>query len=384
MTKTELNLQFTSFSVSEWIIFVVVIISFCIQIGIYIGLFTKIKFYKPVISDKKKEPVSVIICSRNEGNNLKQNLPLILSQNYPEYEVIVVNDGSEDDTDLILSVIKNKYPNFYYTTIPADKKFVHAKKLAINIGIKAAKYNHLLFTDADCYPTSNDWISEMMNGFNNEQKELVIGYSPFEKQKGLLNIFIRYDAFWNAVQYLSFAIKGKAFMGVGRNMAYTKNLYHSIKGFSKHLYLSSGDDDLFINQAANKTNTSVVLSINSHMITQPETRFSDWHRQKSRHISTSPHYKTNNKTKILLEITTRQLLWMALIYSIFFPNFAWFFGGALTLKLFIQMIILRGAAKTLDEGKIYWAALFFDFTLPLFLFIFHIENQFRSKQVKWK
>ena len=347
-------------------------------------MFSKVKKHVDPNNKNTNIPISVIICGRNESENIQKYLPLILTQDYPEFEVIFVNDSSEDDSDLYLSVLKKKYSNFYYTTIPSDKKFIHSKKLAINIGIKAAKHDHLLFTDADCQPTSDQWIKQMATGFSNSNKELIIGYSPFEKRKGLLNCLIRYDSFWNGVQYLSYAIKGKAYMGVGRNLAYTKSLFKRNNGFNKFNNIISGDDDLFINQFANKNNTSVVISSDSQMVTTPSKSFGDWHRQKLRHLSTAPFYKTIHKIKLINESLSRQILWFAAIYSVFFHNFVIIACGFLIVKLIVQLVILKGAAKKVNEGKIYWSALIFDFLLPIILFIFHTENRFRSKQIKWK
>ncbi len=328
--------------------------------------------------------VSVIICARNESENLKNHIPQIIKQKYPNFEVIVVNDSSSDDSDMILAQLKTQYPNLYYTTIPIDKKFVHTKKLAVNIGIKAAKNNLLLFTDADCMPASENWITEMVKGYNPDTTEIVLGYSPYQKEKGLLNLLIRYDAFWNGVQYLSMAANGHPFMGVGRNLLYTKNLFLKNNGFSKHIYLYSGDDDLFVNETANKQNTSIVTTADSQTISLAPATYLQWLNQKSRHLTTAPLYKFSHKLKLFAETLSRQLVWTLSILSIIISNFAIIGISALILKISLQLLSLKTAAKHLDAQKIYWAALLFDFILPFILGSLYIRNMFRSKQIKWK
>lgn len=329
-------------------------------------------------------PVSVIICARNESSNLQKHLPIVLEQNYPNYEVVVVNDSSSDDSDEVLFKFKQQYPHLYFTTIPHDQKFTHSKKLALTVGIKAAKNEHLLLTDADCFPNNKEWITRMMEPYANEQTEIVIGYSPYEKKKGFLNGMVRYDTFWNAVQYLGMARLKHPFMAVGRNLSYTKSVFNRNNGFAKHLTIQSGDDDLFVSQAATKTNCSVAIENSAQTTSVAPENFMDWKWQKSRHFRTAPHYRTGIKLNLITEVISRQLLWITAIVSVFFNTFAGLTIGALLLKLTIQMIVLRRASKRMGEQNVVWPALYLDFLLPIIFMFVHTGNLFRTKQIKWK
>jgi glycosyltransferase involved in cell wall biosynthesis len=340
--------------------------------------------YTPPSSISQKPPVSVIICARNESENLKLNVPLIMEQDYPKFEVIIVNDCSTDDSDMVLAHLKIKYPELYYTSIPYDKKFKHSKKLAVNIGIKAAKYEHMLFTDADCSPASDQWINKMTDGFSQEGKELVIGYSPYLKQKGFLNRFIRYESFWNAVLYLGRAIKGRAHMGVGRNIAYTKELFNLTGGFSKHIFIESGDDDLFVNEAASRKNTSVILQPEAQTLTQAVHSWNNWISQKARHLSTAPLYKWSHKFLFSVELFSRELVLFITLYALILQRFIAVAAGLFVIRWIVQLCVLSGSAKTLGQKKIFWSVLIFDFALPFILGYIYITNLFRTKQVKWK
>ena len=186
-------------------------------------------------SSDKQEPVSVIICAKNEDDNLTEFLPKVLMQNYPEFEVIVVNDCSFDNTENVIDEFAKIFPNLKKITIKEDEYYKHGKKFAIMVGIKGSKYENLVFTDADCYPADENWLSEMSKGFT-ESKEIVLGYGSYRKESGFLNKLIRFDSFMIALNYLSAALKGKAYMGVGRNLAYKKSLFYKK---SMHVYESN-------------------------------------------------------------------------------------------------------------------------------------------------
>jgi len=230
-----------------------------IQIIYYLLIFLRIIIYKQSTNEEINEPVSVIICARNEAENLQKFLPTILEQKYSNFEVIVVNDSSTDDTDVVLRKFQNSYPNLYVTYIDRDLDYKHGKKLAVTIGLKAAKNDLVLFTDADCIIDSNLWIENMQKMFTPKTK-IVLGYGGYIKERGLLNKMIRYDTLFVAIQYFSYALIGMPYMGVGRNMAYRKSLFFENKGFASHLKIVSGDDDLFVNENATKKNTKIVIN----------------------------------------------------------------------------------------------------------------------------
>ena len=177
-------------------------------------------------------------------------LPSVLEQEYPDYEVIVVNDCSEDNSYDVLGILLEKYPNLKISTINKDPKFTHNKKFAQFIGIKAAKNELLLFTDADCKPVSNRWLEYMTSHFD-EKTNFVLGYGGFFSKGGLLNKYIRYDCMFIAMQYLGMALRGVPYMGVGRNLAYRRSVFFRNKGFGSHNHIVSGDDDLMVNSIGN-------------------------------------------------------------------------------------------------------------------------------------
>ena len=267
-----------------------------IQIIYYLCFFRKLAYYK---AEEKKtihqHPVSIVICAKNEAANLAKNLPGVLFQNYrTTHEVIVVNDNSDDESKYIIDEYKKDFKNLSNVELVQEAKFIAGKKFPLSMGIKSSKHETLLLTDADCVPASENWISLMQNGYS-EGIEIVLGYGSYNKLPGLLNKLIRFETFLTALQYFSYALAGLPYMGVGRNLSYKKDVFIRNKGFSSINHLQSGDDDLFINKVATKTNTAIVIDPEAHTLSDPKKTFKSWIRQKNRHYTTAAFYKPKHK-----------------------------------------------------------------------------------------
>jgi hypothetical protein len=250
------------------------------------------------------------------------------------------------------------------------------------VGIKGAKYNNLLFTDADCFPANENWLKEMSAGFVNK-REIVLGYGAYKKESGFLNKLIRFDTFLIAVNYLSGAIKGKAYMGVGRNLGYKKELFYKEKGFSKHYHITSGDDDLFINQACNKENTNIIVSYNAITYSITKKKLSDWKRQKQRHLTTSPYYSSSSKVKIALGYASQYGFHLLFLSLFLFKTTLIAAIVGFILKISLQMIIFKKASKKMNEMDL-WAFSFFYEVVLLIVYPLFFISKFFHKPNKWK
>ena len=257
-----------------------------VQLFMLMLLGIKIIFYSEPYRDINHEKASVIMAAKNEAENLKKNLPEILAQKHSGFEVIVINDGSTDESADILQLFANQNPHLKIITLNESK----GKKNAIETGIEVAQHEFLVFTDADCRPVSRFWLSEMLACFE-PGKDLVIAYGPYESKPGLLNKVIRFDTTMVAFQYVSLALWGKPYMAVGRNMAYRKSLFYKAGKFDAHKHIKSGDDDLFVMTAATSYNTAVCLHPDTFVYSSPKETWADWIWQKSRHSSTVYNYK---------------------------------------------------------------------------------------------
>jgi glycosyltransferase involved in cell wall biosynthesis len=326
-------------------------------------------------------PVSVIICAKNEEDHLLEYLPKILSQKYPDFEVVVVNDGSEDQTELVLNEYAKVFHNLRVIHFNQDQYYKHGKKMAIFVGIKSAKNEHLIFTDADCYPESDQWLMEMAKSFT-EKKKMIIGYSGYDKEKGFLNKLIRFDCFWHGVMYLSAAIRGKSYMSTGRNFGYTKSLFFKNKGFSTHYHLASGDDDLFVNQASDHENTNVCIHPDSIILTPARKSFKAWKWQKARHLSTSYHYKLNNKFRLISFYATLYLFYGYSVFFIFrYAELWWILLLIWLIKSTILWAYLSKPSKKLKENGIFLHAVYMEFIiLVLYPYFHYLQKKYKPEQ----
>ena len=278
--------------------------------------------------------MSVIICAKNEATNLNSLLPKLSEQEFKSFEVILIDDASNDNTlSTMFSFQKfHKNAEFDVKVIAIDPEDSKGKKAALTKGIAEARYEHILLTDADCQPSSKLWISHMTHSFSKDIS-LVLGYGAYEKRKNsFLNKLIRFETMLTALQYFSYALDGKAYMGVGRNLAYKKSIFLSAGGFENHSHVRSGDDDLFISQVADSRNVAVCDHQDSFTISKADNKFTDWIHQKQRHITTSSHYKASTK------------LMLGLFYLSQFSFYTLIFLAFITttqLAYFIPLIILR-------------------------------------------
>ncbi|MBR4264635.1 MAG: glycosyltransferase [Bacteroidales bacterium] len=365
-----------------WVIWVYALI-WLIQMIYYIFIFGKIgkkrkpKPYTPTV------PVSVIICAKNEAENLKERLKYILDQDYPDFEVIVVNDQSTDDTELVLDEYKQLYKNLYVTEISHDRFFRQGKKLALTIGIKAAKNEWLLLTDADCIPTSEHWIRTMAQHFT-EQNDFVLGYGGYEERPGMLNKLIRYETGFIALQYFTYAESGMPYMGVGRNLAYRKSLFDKTRGFASHSRLMSGDDDIFVNDNAQKKRVAVSYNPNSFTMCLPKMSFSDWNSQKQRHYTASERYKKKHKLVLGLEVFSRSLFYIMTAFISCFPPLYIITGSLFLLRylLFIRAVYHMSEKFRIKDVKA--LALLFDIILPYINMVQFVLGRIRKERLKWK
>jgi len=366
------------------IIYWIFIASTAIQIIYFWGIFSRFAFKKKKKKLlKEKQGVSVIICAKNEYYNLKNNLTAFLQQDYPNFEVIVVNDASEDETYSLLKTFSIKYSNLKVVNIDKNLNFFSGKKFPLSIGIKSAKNEIVLLSDADCRPSSAKWISNIASHFNNDNTEIVLGYGKYEERKGLLNKLIRYETLQTAMQYFSYALMGLPYMGVGRNLAYKKELFFKNRGFTAHYNVNSGDDDLFINAVANRKNTKIEFDESSHTISVPKTSFFDWITQKKRHLSTSKYYQPKHKLLLGLYSLTQFLFYLSFIILLINKYFIIIVLPVFAFRIISQLIINYKCSLILKERKFLLYSPIFEVFLIVLYPVIYIFSMILKKD-KWK
>ena len=362
----------------SFIVLLVFGIFLIIQLIYHWGLFSKVAFYKNkrlTKTDSELEPVSIVLCARDAYEYLVELVPALLSQNYPDFEVVIVNDCSDDETEEYLKDLERQEPRIKPVQLKQHLNFFNGKKFPLSMGIKSAQNDLIVLTDCNCMPTTNNWLRSVVNCYGNKT-EIVIGYSPFIRKKGFLNYLMRFDAVQNALLYLSAALKGNPYMGIGKNLSYRKELFYRNKGFTSHYTTSVGDDDLFISQVATKKNTEVLIDPENAILTTPTDSFRIWMRQKSSRYSTVSKYNMRARFSLSMFHASGLLFYLSFIALLFMrPAFSITNGGALyipiltvlfLLRLGSQYIIYSKAAKHLGEKGLLAGLVAYDF---LFAFL---------------
>ncbi len=353
-----------------------------VQLFYYLYFFRRLAQYQPPAKPSSQEyPVSVIVCARDEAENIARNLPGILVQEYKTtHEVIVVNDNSSDETKYLLDEFKKTFKNLNVVALTQEAKMIPGKKFPLSIGIKSAKYEVVLLTDADCVPASENWIYKMQDGFYDD-KQIVLGYGAYHKYPGVLNKLIRFETFHSAMQYFSFSLAGMPYMGVGRNLSYKKELFFNNKGFSSTNQIPGGDDDLFINKVATANNTAIVIDKEAHTLSEPEKTWNNWQRQKFRHYTTSKYYKSKHKFWLGLYSLTQMLVYPFLIAAII--SYIWWLALAVfALRLIVQGIVYYKTMRKLNEADLWPYFIFLDIWM-FFYYLLYAPALFKKPAKNW-
>jgi glycosyltransferase involved in cell wall biosynthesis len=361
-------------------IFYIFLLSLLVQFVFFLFIFSRLLFFKEINDEKESEGISVIVAAHNEKLNLLVLIPQLLKQSHPDFEIIIADDRSTDGT---YEFITKSYTDKRLKIIRIDQvpEGVNPKKNALTKAIGASSKELLLLTDADCQPFSKDWIREMQYGFD-DKKDIVLGVSPYLPKQGLLNLLIRYETLYTAIQYLSFALSGIPYMGVGRNLAYRKKIFLSNQGFNTHHNITGGDDDLFIRDVSKNHNVAIRINRNSQTLSIPKTSFNSWIKQKKRHLSVGKYYKSKHQIALGLLSISHIMFYLSFIYLglIQFEVSFIILGFILRTSVFIASFVL--ILKKLGDN-IKW------FLLPVLDFIYIIYytavgiTAMVSKNIKW-
>ena len=350
----------------------------------YLYYFSRVPFAREDLQLKPSQElsaVSVLICAHNELSNLQRFLPRLYSQQYPQFEILVVNDRSDDGTKEWLAQQSYKQQQLKVVDIHSKPKGVNGKKYGITQGIKTAQYEIILLTDADCYPVNNLWIQQMAKDFI-DGTEIILGFSQYEKTNHLLNSFIRFETLYTGLQYISMALAGKPYMGVGRNLAYKRSFFLERKGFEKHLHITGGDDDLFVNHNANAQNSKVAIGSNSLIKSIPKSNYSDFFKQKKRHLSVGKYYKLNDKINLGLLSLSHIFFWVTFVILVGFGKELLVIGFVLLFKAFLLYLVFIPSSIKLGDKIDGWNLLILDFLYPIYLIIIGFPA-LTAKSIKW-
>jgi hypothetical protein len=364
-------------------IFLGFLLTFIIQITYWWAVYGKLGFYRKRQSVSTKEPVSIVLLFNDEFEKLKTQLPVLLSQDYPDYEVILVIQSINDDLAEYLENICKEYSNIKVIQMLQDLNFFKGNKFPLSIGIKSAANDLLIFTEAGCSPVSERWLEQIQSNFT-EEKEIVLGYfRSTHPGKSSPYGFRRWVNLSTAMSYFSFALAGRPFMGIGKNMAYRKSLYYRNNGFVSHYKVPVGEDDLFVNKVATRRNVAIAPNLESQVVFGETQRFSEWMRFRKKYFKSGRYY--NSWDKFFLNLFTfsyvlflAAFVYLLIVQYLFYPVLALFI-----LRLFSQLFIFKKCMIRLSERNLLLLSPINEVLLLIMDGLIRISLVFDKKD-KWK
>lgn len=294
---------------------------------------------------------SIIICAKNESVNLRKNLPALLAQKELSFELIVVNDASEDETAAVLEQFVKDYPQLVVVSVSKDdKRLLPGKKFALSKGIQAAKNEKLLLCDADCIPATPEWAALMIKALQ-KPKEIIAGYGAYTPEKGWLNVFIRWETLHTFIQYSTYAKSGLPYMAVGRNLACRKTLLQEAQSEPVWASMPSGDDDLLIRLKGTRSNVGIVSDPLAFTYSEAKATFSDWAKQKQRHLSTGKHYRKSIQFLLGIYGLSHGVMWLLFI-ALWIAGYGYLISSLMILRCLLVWSLWAINAGVMREKKL--------------------------------
>lgn len=351
-----------------------------VQLIYFWGIFSRLAFYREKNKNEAINPVSVVITANNQYVDLKDHLPAFLSQDYPHFEVVVVIDNSNDGSDELLGDLSREYSNLKIVELHQKLNWFSGRKFPLSLGIKSATHNLILLSDPTCLPENPNWIREMLAAYSPE-KEIVIGYSTY-KTSSSINKWLRFTAFYDALLYVSMAISGSPFKGIGKNLSYSRNLFYKHKGFSSHYVISAGDDELFVNKTANKSNVAVQVNAQSRILQIQKISFGKWLLSEKSRLKIRRYFKFRDRV-LIGSFSFSSLGFYALFISLLILRAPLIVTGSIfALRFISQMLIFGFVQKKLSEKKLLLFSPLFEIFLIVIDFFIWISLFFKRKN-KW-
>ena len=378
--KNPMAQYFLDQSIDFQILLSLLMMACLIQLGYFWIFFSRISFFRKKNTTSDQPPVSIVLVANNQYEFLQTNLPALLEQEYPDFEVVVVNDNSDDGTEDLLKELSHQHNNLQSIVLKQSLNWFKGRKFPLSLGIKSAKNDFILFTDPACKPISDQWISEIISSYDG-QTEIVLGYASWQTTS-VFNRFYRFVAFYDALFYFSMALSGIPFKGIGKNLSYKRGLFYKHKGFSSHYTISAGEDEIFVNKAAKKQNTSICIHEAGKVISEKNTSFLNWLNLERSRLKIRRFFKPAHRVMISLYSASVFIFYTSFAFLLI-AGFHWLVPvSVFALRLISQTIIFAFTQKKLSEKKLLLLSPFFEIFILLIDFFIWINLLF-SRKYKW-
>lgn len=345
-------------------------ILFCIQVYYYLIVYGRISLFRN--SRRKKilnaePPLSVIVPIFSEDYSYLDRLPQLLAQQYSAtFEVVLVYVGRDTDYYEELTRQRLLYPNLSVTKIEFNPRFPISVKMALNVGIKSARNEHIIITTTSAIPASEQWLAMMGKGFM--RGNIVLGYTAIEPTEGIKNYLMRMSRFQTSLYWLAAAVNRQTFKGSRHNFGFTKSIYFGAKGFT-HLNMNIGEEDLFIQRIAKRNNVSVALIPKATMIEHPWGGLKWWISELRHYGSAYNLYPIGVRNRIEWDLGSQVLLFISLLAMIILLPLELKLAALamMLIRYLIVILRIRSIAKRVGEKSVALRYFMFDIFNPILM-----------------
>jgi hypothetical protein len=275
----------------------------------------------------------------------------------------VADDNSDDGSDELLEKLTEQHANLRVVKLTQSLNWFKGRKFPLSLGIKSANHDVLLLTDIQFRPAGKNWISELAGSYS-ENTEIVLGYATYDTSSKL-NKWLRFMAFYDGLVYLSMALSGRTFKGIGSNLSYRKSLFYRHKGFSSHYVINAGDDELFVNRTATGRNVRIQVSGNSMVKSAKPVSLLQWLAKEKTRLSIRRYFKFSHRALISVFSTSTFLFYLIFILLLLLQIQWPVVVGLFAVRFISQMIIFGLAQKRLSEKNLLLLSPFFEVILVL-------------------
>ena len=374
---------FSGLALSELVLLTVFGVLFLLRL-LHLFLFTgRVLFRKKVDNNEaEKKPLSLILTIRNEEENLKNNLPKILSLENIDFEMVVVDDFSQDNSYLILGLLKDRYKRLTISALNQETKF--STKLALNIAIKATNNKWILTVPVSLAEVAAEWLDYISQATNNE-KNVVIGYSTVARSKGFYNRLTRIENYFSYLKSTGYILNGIPFVYSVENVAFQKEKYFEIGGFGQKVTEHYANLELVINSFIRKKTTAVLFNKESSIRKTEVVKRADYFDLLKKSIRIESHL-SSSKRVILFLIEFGKLLFLpiAAFVIVLLPELWIILAGLMGFIFTPYLFIIKITQNRLNERKIFIPSLVYDLLMPYYKLFFRWHFNRRSRKNRWK
>jgi len=349
---------------------------------LFLFLFTGRILFRKKIQHSTAAPLSLIYTVRNEETRLKNNMAPVLSINGVDFEVIVVDDFSQDNSFQVLGMLRGRSDRLKVSTLQQETRF--STKMAQNLALKAASFEWILTVPISYENASIEWISGISNALD-FNKTVVLSYCSAQNSGGFINRIYRIENYLSFTKSVGYILNNFPFVYSEENVAFQKKKYFEIGGHGLKISEQYANLELLINFFIRKKTTSILFESVTAIKKTEDLIWNDYLDILKKSLRIEKHLSGSKKAMLAFDEITKLLFPPVTVVVIILLFDLWPLFSALLLIMFIaRLVIIKIMQNRLNERKIFISSLLYDLIVPYFKLFYRWYFNNRGQKQKWK